>query len=311
MGWFILGHIFSTILSIITIRRSSSQEKDLEILILRQHLLILQRKLNSPIKPSRVEKITLAVLTARLKRITHRSANQLRDMIRIFQPETILRWHRELVRRKWTYPRKNKAGQPSISQELEELILRLAHENPRWGYGKIQGELVKLSFKVSQSTVRNILDRHGIQPVPVRNSSIGWRHLMTHYKEQILACDFFTIDTVWLQTIYVLFIELDSRRIHIAAVTSNPNQTWITQQARQLVWELHNRGRSLRFLIHDNDCSLSRPLMPFSSPKASLSFTLLFRLPMQMLTPNGGFALSGKTGWIIFPSSMLSICSAS
>ena len=114
MGWFILKYIFSTILSIINITRLSNQEKDLEILILRQQLSILQRKHNSPIKPNRVEKITLAVLTSRLKRITHRSANQLRNVIRIFQPETILRWHRELVRRKWTYPHKNKGGQPSI-----------------------------------------------------------------------------------------------------------------------------------------------------------------------------------------------------
>jgi hypothetical protein len=203
----------------------------------------------------------LPVLTARLKRITHRSANQLRDIICIFQPETILRWHRELVRRQWTYPHKNKAGRPPISKELEELILRLAYENPRWGYGKIQGELLKLSFKVSQSTVRNILDRPGIQPVAVRNSSIGWRHLMTHYKEQIMACDFFTLDTIWLQTIYVLFfIELGSRRIHSAGVTSNPTQTWITQQARQLVWELHDRGRCLQFLIHHNDHSFSNAL---------------------------------------------------
>lgn len=110
MGWFILKHIFSTILSIINTTRLSNEEKDLEILILRQQLSILQRKHNSPIKPNRVEKITLAVLTARLKRITHRSSNQLRDIIRIFQPETILRWHRELVRRKWTYLHKNKGG---------------------------------------------------------------------------------------------------------------------------------------------------------------------------------------------------------
>jgi len=100
MGWFILKHIFSTILSIINITRLSNQGKDLEILILRQQLSILQRKHNSPIKPDRVEKITLAVLTARLKRTTHRSTNQLRDVIRIFQPEIILRWYRELVRRK-------------------------------------------------------------------------------------------------------------------------------------------------------------------------------------------------------------------
>jgi hypothetical protein len=110
MGWFILKHLFSTILSIINITRLSNPEKDLEILILSQQLSILQRKHNSPIQPNRVEKITLAVLTARLKRITHRSANQLRNVIRIFQPETILRWHREPMHRKWTYPHQNKGG---------------------------------------------------------------------------------------------------------------------------------------------------------------------------------------------------------
>ena len=222
----------------------------------------------------------MAVLTAGLKCLTHRSSNQLRDVIRIFQPETVLRWHRELVRQKWTYSHKNKGGRPSISKELEELILRFAHENPRWGYGKIQGELVKLSFKVSQSIVRNILERHGIQPVPVRNRSIGWRHLMTHYKEQILACDFFTIDTVWLQTIYVLFfIKLGSRRIHFAGVTSNPNQTWITQQARQLVWELHDRGRYLQFLIHDNDYSFSKAFDAVFEPEGLYIIHTPFQAP--------------------------------
>ena len=182
----------------------------------------------------------------------------------------------------------------------------------RTAVGDMAKSRVNSSSWVSQSTVRSILDRHGIQPVPVRNSSIGWRHLRTHYKEQILACDFFTIDTVWLQTIYVLcFIEMGSRRIHFAGVTSNPNQTWITQQARQLVWDLHDRGRCLQFLIHDNDCSFSKVFDAVFSPKASMSFTLLFRLPMQMLTPNGGFVLSGKNAWIICSSSMPSICGAS
>jgi hypothetical protein len=174
MGRFILKHIFSTILSIINIIPLSDQGKDLEILILSQQLSILQRKHNSPTKPNRVEMITLAVLTARLKHTTHRSTNQLRDVIRIFQPETIIRWHRELVRRIWNYAHKNKGGRPSISKELESTIIQLAQENPRWGYGKIQGELIKLSFKVSQSTIRNVLNRHGIKPPPVRNGSIGW-----------------------------------------------------------------------------------------------------------------------------------------
>ena len=272
MGWFILKHIFSTLLAIVNVRRLSDQEKDLEILMLRQQLSILQRKLKHPIKPSKIEKLTLAVLANRLKRATHQTANQLRDVIRIFEPGTVLRWQsfprtigdRELVRKKWTYPNKNKGGRPSISKETEGLpeghrdgvILRLARENSRLGYGKIVGELLKLGFQVSLTTVRNVLDRYGIQPASVRNGSIGWRHLMTHYKEQILACDFFTVETVFLQTIYVLFfIELGSRRVHFAGITSNPNQVWITQQARQLVWELSDREKPLRFLIHDNDSS--------------------------------------------------------
>lgn len=141
--------------------------------VLRQQLSILQRKLNSIIKPNRVEKMKLAVPATKIKRISHQTSNQLQGVIRIFQPETVLRWHRELVRRKWIYPNKNKGGRPSLSKELENLILHLARENPRWGYSKIQGELVKLSFTVSQSTVRNILDRHGIQPAPVRNGSLS------------------------------------------------------------------------------------------------------------------------------------------
>jgi hypothetical protein len=142
------------------------------------------------------------------------------------------------------------------AKNLENLIFKLAQENPRWGYGKIQGELIKLNFQISQSTIRNNLNRFGIQPAPVRNGSIGWRILMEHYKDQILACDFFTIETIWLQTIYVLFfIELGSRQVRFAGVTANPNEIWITQQARQLIWDLQENDRPGRFLIHDNDRS--------------------------------------------------------
>jgi len=258
MAWFILKHIFATFFDLINIRQLTNQEKDLEILVLRQQLSILQRKFNHPIKPSRAEKMTLAVLSNKLKEATQRSASQLQDIIRIFKPETVLRWHRELVRRKWTYPNKNKGGRPPISEEIENLILRLARENSRMGYGKIVGELLKLGFEVSEPTVRNVLNRHGIQPAPVRHGSMGWRHLMNHYKDQILACDMFTVETVWLQTIYVLFfIELGSRRVHFAGITTHPHQIWTTQQARQLVWDLADEGGSFRFLIHDNDSSFS------------------------------------------------------
>jgi putative transposase len=254
MGWFILAQLFSILITIVRIGRLSEQEKDLEILVLRQQLAIMQRKQEKPVKPNQAEKMMLAVLTAKLKEVTQRPAGHLRGIIRIFQPETVLGWHRELVHRKWSYARRNKGGRPHMDQELERMILRLARENPRWGYGKIEGELLKLGFDASRTTIRNMLKRHKVEPVPVRSGSIGWRQLMAHYKEQILACDFFTVETIRLKTLYVLFfIELSSRRIYLAGATANPNEIWVTQQARQLIWELNDREPPLRFLIHDHD----------------------------------------------------------
>ena len=157
MGWFILSYLFSTLISLVSIGRLSEQEKDLEILLLRHQLAILERKLDKPVKPNRAEKLTLAVLTARLRLVTRRPASALRDVIRIVQPETVLKWHRELVRRKWLQKRKQKGGRPRISQEIDDLIVQMAQENSRWGYGKIEGELLKLGFEVSESHVRDVL----------------------------------------------------------------------------------------------------------------------------------------------------------
>ena len=232
----------------------TDSEKDLEILLLRHQLDILERKQKRKITPNRAEKLFLAILTARLKKATNRPASQLRYVIRIFQPETVLRWHRELVRRKWRFKRKAKGGCPHISQELEALIIRLARENSRWGYGKIEGELLKLGFTVSASTVRNVLNHHGILPAPVRHGSIGWCHLIAYYKQQLLACDFFTVETIWLQTLYVhFFIELGTRRVYLAGVTVHPDGRWVAQQARQMVWALEEEGADKRFPIHDNE----------------------------------------------------------
>ena len=146
MSWYVLGQIFSAILTLIKIGHSTEEEKDLEILVLRQQLTILQRKLDKPLRPERDEKIVLALLAGRLKQVSQKSAKQLRDVIRLFQPETVLRWHRDLVRKKWTYPRTNKGGRPRIDNQLEALIVRLAKENLGWGYGKLQGELLKLGY---------------------------------------------------------------------------------------------------------------------------------------------------------------------
>ena len=200
----------------------------------------------------------------------------------IFKPDTVLRWHREMVRRKWTFRRKANPGRPKISSELEALIVCLAKENPRWGYDKIQGELLKLGHRLGSTSVRNILKRHRVNPISQRSTG-SWRSFLGHYKDQILACDFFTVETIWLKTIYVLFfIEHGTRRIHLAGCTKNPDAGWVSQQARQLVWELKDDTQEMAYLIHDNDtkftsffdnvfCSEGIEIVhtPYHAPKAN------------------------------------------
>jgi transposase len=224
MLWFLITHIFTMLLELIGIGRLSEPEKDLEILILRHQLDILARKQKTPIKPNHAEKMTLAVLANKLKQASNRSAHQLSDIIRIFQPATVLKWHRQLVKRKWTQENKNRGGRPKIGQETKDLVVRLAQENPRWGYGKIEGELLKMDIKVSQTTIPNILDQNGIVPVPIRNGSIGWRQLMSHYKEQILACDFFTVETIWLETFFrEKLADHQSQVFYSISILTNPS----------------------------------------------------------------------------------------
>jgi putative transposase len=173
--------------------------------------------------------------------------------MQVFHPATVFKWHREMVRRKWTYRQRSGGGRPRTDTELEHLVLQLAREND-WGNGKIAGELLKLGYALSDETVANILKRYGIPPLPQRRPSLSWRHLMTHYKEQILACDFFTVETLFLETVYVLFfMELGSRRVHLAGCTTHPTGAWVAQQARQVVWQLEEEDRPMRFLLHDND----------------------------------------------------------
>lgn len=162
MGRYILAQVFTILISIVKIGRMSEQAKDLEILVLRQQLTILQRKQKKPVKANRAEKMVLAILTTKLKTVTGWSAVQKRSVLRIVQPETVLGWHHDLVRRKWSYAHRNKGGRPKIAQELERLILRLARENPRWGYGKIEGEFLKLGYEASRTAIRNVLQCYSI-----------------------------------------------------------------------------------------------------------------------------------------------------
>lgn len=258
MIWFIIAKSFSIWLDWLQLGRRSATEKDLEILILRHQLSILERKYHKVVRPSRSEKLILAVLVNQLKQRVGYTIHDLRNVVHIVRPETVLKWHRELVKRKWTFRRQKQGGRPQIDPAIETLIVRLAREND-WGYGKIVGELQKLGHSISEQTIANILKRHGIPPLPERKPSLSWQHLMTHYKDQLFACDFFTIETLFLKTIYILFfIEIGTRRVHFAGCTDHPNKRWMTQQARQIIWILNEQDTTMRFLIRDRDTKFTQ-----------------------------------------------------
>jgi putative transposase len=173
----------------------------------------------------------------------------------LVRPETLLRWHRRLVAGAWTYPHRG-TGRPPLDQELQQLIVRLARENPRWGYQRTQGELRHLGVRVSPTAIRTTLRRHGMDPTPWPTATT-WREFLRQQAAGIVACDFFTVDTVWLRRLYVLFfIELETRRVHLAGVTAHPNGRWVTQQARNLLLRLEDQGRRVRFLVRGRDAEV-------------------------------------------------------
>jgi putative transposase len=169
----------------------------------------------------------------------------------IVTPATLLRWHRGLIAKRWTYARP--VGRPPMRREIRDLVLRLARENPRWGYPRMVGELKGLGIAVSATTVRAWLRAAGLGPAGKRRETT-WREFVQAHRQSLLAVDFFTVETIWLQRLYVLFfIELGSRRVHVAGCTPNPSAPWVVQQARQLSWTLAERSEPMRFLIRDRD----------------------------------------------------------
>jgi putative transposase len=238
---------FCCVLRLVLLRPRSSEFKELEIVVLRHQLAVLRRQ-TPRAELTTTDRLLLAAASRLLPRARWRSF--------LVTPTTLLRWHRRLVARRWTYD--GRRGRPQIGSEIHKLVLRLARENPRWGYQRIVGELNALGLAVSATTVKEILRQAGLGPAGTR-SGLSWRAFLCQQAHSMLAVDFFTVETIALQRLYVLFfIELGSRRVHLAGCTTNPTGTWVTQQARQFTWTLQERPRSFRFLIRDRDSKFTR-----------------------------------------------------
>ncbi|MFL6051460.1 MAG: integrase core domain-containing protein [Actinoallomurus sp.] len=222
--------------------------KDIEIVALRHQVAVLRRQVKRP-DLNDADRVVLAALSRFLPRPSWNSF--------FVAPATLLRWHRNLIAREWTYPRR-RPGRPSTRTDIRDAVLRMARDNLTWGCQRISGELAGIGVRVPPSTVHDILKRAGLDPAP-RRSGPTWGRFLKTQAEVIMACDVFHVDTVLLKRIYVLFfIEHASRVVHIAGATANPTGTWVAQQARNLVLDLGERAEHIKFLIRDRDAKFTR-----------------------------------------------------
>lgn len=228
---------------------ASDRDKDTEILVLRHQVAVLERQLDG--KKMRFTPADRALLAALLHRLRPQALGRMRLLIR---PDTMLRWHRDLIRKRHTArSRPGRPGRPCTVRSVRALVLRLVRENPAWGYRRVHGELLVLGVKVAPSTVWEILKEAGIDPAPGR-SAMTWASFLRSQAEALVACDFFETVTLSGTRVFVLAaIEHHTRRIRVLGATTHPTTSRVAQAARNLVMDLQDAGCRARFLIRDRD----------------------------------------------------------
>jgi putative transposase len=240
--------IVSHAVSLLRLSRQESWWKDAEILMLRHQLSVALRE--RPRAHSRLtwpDRAWLALLARTLP------IDRLTAMRLIVTPGTVLRWHRDILRRRWE--RRSRSGRPPVRRNVRSVVLRLARENESWGYRRIHGELAGLGITVAASTVWQILKSAGIDPA-LRRDGPGWPEFLRSQAQGILALDFFTADLLNGAKIYVLAaIEHGTRRVRVLGATEHPVQAWVVQQARNLLMDLQDAGTRVKFVLHDRDAS--------------------------------------------------------
>jgi hypothetical protein len=245
--WSFAYLVLRRVLGLLVLRGKTERAKDLELVVLRHELGILRRQ---------VQRVDLQPADRAFLAAAGRVLDRRRWGSFVVTPATLLRWHRRLVAKHWTYPHR-RPGRPPIDADIRDLILALARDNPRWGYQRIRGELRGLGITVSATTIRDLLRRCGVGPAP-RPGDLTWREFLRSQAAGCLATDFFTVETVLLRRLYVLFfIELDTRRVHLAGVSPHPTGAWVTQQARNLSIGLSECFSGRRFLIRDRDTTFT------------------------------------------------------
>jgi putative transposase len=263
----------------------SDRAKDAEILILRHQVTVLQRQVKTP----RLSWADRAILSALAR-------GDLRQLHLIVSPRTLLRWHADLARLRWAYPRRT-PGRPRTASAIRALVLEMARDNPGWGYRRIQGELTGLGYTIAPSTVWQILKDAGVDPAP-RRSGQTWAAFLAAQAATILAADFFNVDTVFLRRLYVLFfIEHGTRRVHLAGITAHPTSEWVTRQARNLLMNLEGQADGFKFLIRDRDASSPRRSTRYSPLSARGSSRPPARRLVRMRSLNAGWPALAVSAW--------------